>query len=224
VIKAILFDVGGTLIEVTPSVGDVYSRVAYKYGQHILPAVMNERFKSAWLKQGSLNDVHNKAWWQNLVEEVVSPYSFDDKQVFFEDLYETFSDPSVWRIFPDVIETLNTLRMKGFQLAVASNWDDRLPLLLQKLELSKYFQYQFVSFQLKKTKAHEDFFLEVLSSLKLAPSEVIHVGDEEGNDYLAPQKIGIQSWLVNRKALYPKKYELTRLNELVEKVDNHFHN
>jgi phosphoglycolate phosphatase-like HAD superfamily hydrolase len=54
-IKAITFDVGGTLIEPFPSVGHIYAEIAAQHGHgKFSPEELNRRFVRAWkAQQGS---------------------------------------------------------------------------------------------------------------------------------------------------------------------------
>ena len=47
-IKAITFDVGGTLIEPWPSVGHAYAEVAARHGVTVEPDEVTSRFVKAW--------------------------------------------------------------------------------------------------------------------------------------------------------------------------------
>ena len=49
-----------------------------------------------------------------------------------EPLREAFLDPSVWRVPGDVRPALDELRGAGARMAVVSNWDSRLPRLLER--------------------------------------------------------------------------------------------
>lgn len=214
-IKCVFFDVGGTLISVTPSVGHIYSEVAKKHGNKISPEDLNHRFKTAWKTKKGSNDGVDKTWWKELVEDVFSPYQWKDKEMFFEDLYKRFQDKNVWQIFPDAISTLTELKNRGFILAVASNWDSRLPALLADLKLDSFFDHKFISFELGTAKPDELFFLTALKRANLRPNEVVHIGDDQENDFESPTKLGIRSFLINRNSPATKPYQLSSLTDLL---------
>ncbi len=62
VIRAVTFDVGGTLIEPWPSVGEVYAEVAAQFGlTGVAPEALNRQFARAWNAQEHF-DYSRAAW------------------------------------------------------------------------------------------------------------------------------------------------------------------
>jgi len=197
-IKAVTFDVGGTLIEPWPSVGHVYSAVAAELGYSGLSAEkLNEAFVRAWkLKQNF--DYSLRAWFA-LVEEVFVPQlSPPLSQKLFESLYQRFTDRAVWRVYDDVRPTLKRLRQRGYRLAVISNWDERLKPLLIDLQLSDYFETIVVSVDVGATKPSPKIFDHTLAVLNLPATAVLHVGDSVDEDIVGPQQCGISALLLDR--------------------------
>jgi len=76
----------------------------------------------------------------------------------FDALYERFAQPDVWRIYDDVHPTLQGLRQRGYRLGVISNWDERLHLLLERLDLSRYLDAVVLSSDVGATKPSPGFF------------------------------------------------------------------
>src|SRR5579871_719054 len=142
-VQAITFDVGGTLIQPRPSVGHVYAEVAARHGlKHHTPETLNRRFANAWKK---LKDFHHKREeWATLVAETFGETP-GKTEAFFPELYDEFARTRAWRIFDDVLPTLNHLASHGVNLAIVSNWDERLRPLLAGFGLHKYFETIIVS-------------------------------------------------------------------------------
>src|SRR5262245_41287816 len=104
-IKAITFDVGGTLIEPWPSVGHVYADVAARHGlKNIAPDSLNVRFKSAW--QACRDFDYSRSGWEELVNQTFRGLIPGERVHFFPDLYDRFAEPDAWRVFEDVRPTL----------------------------------------------------------------------------------------------------------------------
>src|SRR3954471_2264985 len=113
-IKAVTFDVGGTLIEPWPSVGHVYAEVAANHELHSLSAnELNTRFKAAWRARPDFR--HSRNAWEELVTEV---FRTPLPPGFFSELYDRFADPDAWRIYEDVVPTLDLLASREIKLAV----------------------------------------------------------------------------------------------------------
>ena len=56
-----------------------------------------------------------------------------------ERLRDAFRDPVAWVVFPDVRPALEALTRDGVRLGVVSNWDSRLPEVLEMLNLADFF-------------------------------------------------------------------------------------
>ena len=93
-------------------------------------------------------------------------------------LHGAFADPASWAVFPDVPETLAELRSRGLRLGVISNWDSRLPRLLQGLGLDSFFEPVVHSSRVGHEKPSPEIFHEALRQARARPEESIHVGDE----------------------------------------------
>src|SRR5579864_7038943 len=159
-IKAVLVDVGGTLIRPEPSVGAIYAEVAGRHGMSIAPDVVERRFRSAWKERPKT--AMNRSWWEGIVQKTLSQDNFPAWDRFFSELYDRFRDPAVWHVFEDVRPALTALRNQGLRLAIASNWDDRLPSLLDALGLAAFFETSFISFSLGFPKSDPRFAREAL--------------------------------------------------------------
>lgn len=195
-IKAILLDVGGTLIKVTPSVGHIYSQVAKRHGLRVPTQKLNERFETAWKRRQSTPKNYTRQWWRGVVYDVFGPDSSPLGQRFFNDVYNSFLNASAWKVFPDVIPFLKAISSKKVPIYVASNWDYRLPRILRNVGLHSYFSKLYVSCYLKTSKPDPAFFQKILSDLKLPASHVVHIGDEKQNDVIAPRCLGIRAFHV----------------------------
>ena len=118
--KAVFFDVGGTLIRVHPSVGDVYAKHARAFGFSGTADQLNKGFRSQWKKMGGIESLGNKSgveveekFWKELVFEVFQPFGGLDRfDKYFKLIFEVFRDGSNWKIYEDVIESQIFLKLK----------------------------------------------------------------------------------------------------------------
>ena len=196
-VRAVTFDVGGTLIKPWPSVGHVYAEVAAKHGRVIQPAVLDQRFRKAWRELKNFN--HAREEWTALVDQtfaglVESPPS----KTFFSELYDRFSEPGAWHVFEDVKPALEALSARGINLAIISNWDERLRPLLDKLELSKYFATIAISCEVGFPKPSPVIFEQASRMLRLAPQHILHIGDSAEQDVAGATAAGYQARLLER--------------------------
>ncbi len=211
--KAITFDAAGTLLTVHPSVGDVYAMEAAKHGFDVSSDTLNRTFAACWQTQrpheGNETPFHTseaveRAWWRGFVHDVfqnVDPPAEFDKvfDSFFEDLYERFAQPDVWRVYEDVVPTLDGLRERDVHLAVVSNWDSRLPRLLTAIGLAEYFEFILTSAEAGVSKPHPDIFREACRRMELTADAVVHVGDSVEEDIQGARDAGVRDILLDRQ-------------------------
>lgn len=217
-IRAITLDVGGTLIEPSPSVGAVYVQVAQTAGFAGLdPGIVNERFRAAWRARGEFR--HSRAAWAELVDAAFAGL-IDRKpsETFFPELYERFGRADTWRIYEDVVPALEELASRGIPLAVVSNWDERLRPLLRALRLDGYFEAILVSSELYFSKPSNVIFEHALRKLGLRAEEVLHVGDSESEDVQGARAAGLQARLLARPSGNGPG-SIASLGELVELIE-----
>jgi len=194
-IRAVFFDVGGTLIHPWPSVGAVYARVGEQFGVHADEGAMERAFRSAWKesKRGELT-TSDKEWWRALVQRAAP----GARAGYFEALYEAFSQPDAWRIFPDVFDTLADCRARGLHVGVISNWDERLRPLLRRLGLAPQFDSLTISCDVGAEKPSTAIFQAALAAAAVQPDQSLHVGDSAEEDVLGAQAAGMSALLVRQ--------------------------
>ena len=206
--KAVFFDVGGTMIRVHPSVGDVYATHARDFGFSGTPDELNEGFRSQWKKMGGIESLGNQSgpeveekFWKDLVFEVFQPLGglkrFDE---YFELIFEVFRDGSNWKIHEDVIESriFEKLKARGIILGVISNWDSRLTSTLENLKLADHFKFILPSAVVGSAKPDNKIFEEALRLSGVKPHEACHIGDEVKTDIAGARNAGIHGILLDR--------------------------
>jgi len=207
-IKAIFFDAVGTLFHLTKSVGDHYALVGAELGLKLDPAKLERAFFAAWKKMppreaiDSPRDNDDKDWWRELVDlvlgQVAPALNEMDRDNFFEIAYEHFAEAGVWEAYPEVVEVLEELHPR-FQLAVVSNFDGRLRMILEHLGISTFFKHVFVSSEIGADKPDPEIFRRSLKFIGLEPNEVLHAGDDPKRDWQAARAAGLSIFELDRK-------------------------
>jgi putative hydrolase of the HAD superfamily len=218
-LKAVTFDVGGTLIEPWPSVGHVYAEVARRYGvRNISAELLESRFKAAWRARSSFSET--RAGWEELVDEAFQGLAtVPPSRSFFPELYERFAHPGAWHLFEDVRPAFDTLAGLGFRLGVISNWDERLRQLLGRLELDSYFEVIVVSCEVGSAKPARAIFEHAAHSLHLPPAAIMHVGDSLVMDVQGARAAGFQALQIHRDTGQPAADNAIRkLSDLLQTV------
>jgi putative hydrolase of the HAD superfamily len=101
-------------------------------------------------------------------------------------------------LYPEIIDLLEKLHPR-FQLAIVSNFDGRLRIILEHLGISKYFSHVFVSSEIGADKPDPEFFRRALTFVDLAPNEVLHAGDDPERDWKAARTVGLSTFELDRK-------------------------
>jgi putative hydrolase of the HAD superfamily len=207
--KAVFFDVGGTLLRVHPSVGDVYATHARDFGFNGSADDLNREFKQEWSNMGGMESLGRqsgltveRAFWKELVRRVFAAHGgLNDLDRYFELIYDVFRNKESWRVFEDVTESrlLDQLKANGVVLGVISNWDSRLPEILENTGLAPYFNFILASTVVGSAKPDAGIFREALKRAGVTPEQACHIGDEPATDIAGAHNVGINSILIDRK-------------------------
>jgi putative hydrolase of the HAD superfamily len=207
-IKAVFFDAAGTLIKPARSVGESYAAIAAKHGKEVSSTNITERFRTCFdaaprlAFPGATEDTVaalERDWWKSLVAQVFEPWSpFVRFEEYFAELFAYFASPNAWTLYPEVLETLTSLKERDLILDVISNFDSRLVRILDGLGAGAQFENIFVSSRVGYAKPDGRIFNAALSCHGLAPAQALHVGDSEINDLSGANQAGIKGILVER--------------------------
>jgi putative hydrolase of the HAD superfamily len=202
--RAVLLDVGDTLVRPDPSWRDVYARVFADHGIEASAEAFGEAFRAAWKEwehEGPF-EASEEASFQRLMaldRLVFDRLGYHDlPESFFREVDREFRQRSAFHVFPDVIPALDALVTAGLRLAVVSNWGWAAPELLQTLELARHFEVLSISARVGYQKPHPAIFQHALDLLDLRADEVIHVGDDPAADILGARRAGIAAVLMDR--------------------------
>ena len=227
--RAIFFDAGGTLFAPHPSVGEIYARVAGKYGMAINGEVAEIAFRKEFSERDKLvsreahsNEKNEKEWWRNLVrvvfERVTEIRSFDP---FFEELYDLFASQEVWKLYPDVLPVLRVLRKRKCILGIVSNWDSRLFSICRGMQIDQYFDFILASAVVGSAKPDSGIFKEALRKANVKTHEALHIGDSIENDIQGARMAGLDALLINRNGRVVENVNsVLSLEELLDGVEN----
>ncbi|CAN5412690.1 HAD-IA family hydrolase [soil metagenome] len=205
--RAIFFDAAGTLLRLTKSVGEHYALVGERQSLTLEAAALDRAFGQIWKEMpprpsiaGPRED-DDKGWWQDLVERLLDRIDAQidplDRDTFFEAAYGHFAEAGVWELYPEVHDVLEKLAPR-FELAVVSNFDGRLRMILEPLTIAKVFQHIFLSSELGADKPDPLIYRRALEISGFAPEEVLHAGDDPVRDWAAARQAGLEVFELQR--------------------------
>jgi putative hydrolase of the HAD superfamily len=206
-LKAIFFDAAGTLFHLPRGVGYHYALVGEEIGLKLDSRELDRAFAIAWNEMPRREPIDgprendDKDWWRQLVDLVLNQTAPSlgelDRDNFFEIAYEHFAEAGVWELYPEVLEVLEKLSPL-FQLAVVSNFDGRLRMILEQLGISKSFKHVFLSSELGADKPDPEIFRRALNLIRLEPNQVLHTGDDPERDWKAAAAAGLSIFQLDR--------------------------
>ena len=123
---------------------------------------------------------------------------FADFDQFYSNLYGYFETATPWQVYPDTVRSLTRWRAKGIELGVISNFDSRLPKVLDVLGLSPYFETVTLSTEVGAAKPAAKIFQIALAKHSCAANQAWHIGDSEAEDYAGAKTVGLSAILVAR--------------------------
>ncbi|HEV7515670.1 MAG TPA: HAD family hydrolase [Thermoanaerobaculia bacterium] len=148
-IEAVTFDVTGTLIH-CPRLGELYAEVLSRHGIAVSPREAGRLVRLVWQELACSADPGRdrfrshpegaRGFWQRVIERIAEHLEAPVPSRFAAaELFHRFGSPEAWEVYPEVRGVLAGLKEQGLRLAVISNWDERLPLLLEQLALTPFF-------------------------------------------------------------------------------------
>lgn len=207
--RGLLLDAMGTLITLRESVGTTYAAAAVRHGLTIEPAAIDALFPKVYRGAPplafTLSDPEallqaERGWWGERIQEVFTTAgnSAPIPEGLVHDLFHSFAQPELWRVYPDVAERLEAWRQQGLRLAVVSNFDRRLHGLLDGLKLRRWLDQVIVSSEVGAAKPSPLPFRRALEALDLQPHQVWHVGDQP-EDAEGAARAGVRCVLIKRR-------------------------
>ncbi len=203
--RAVLFDAVGTLIELREPAGVIYARIARAYGVDVPAERLQEAFGRI-LRQAPPLVFPDAAreelpglereWWRQVVRGTFRAADgsarFRDFEAYFARLYDRFSGPECWRAREGAAELLGELRARGLRTGVVSNFDGRLPALLEGLGLAPLLDVVVLPSEAGAAKPDPRIFRHALARLGVEAAATLFVGDDPEQDLAAARAAGLR--------------------------------
>ncbi len=211
--RAVFFDLGDTLLHITPSIPGHYARVLTGLG---VPAP-RARLRGALRVASTFYVAADRAglafetspeeaarFWDQYNAELLLALGVQRHQAELASrLTRAFWDPAAWRPYPDAAPTLGALRRRGIRLGVISNFTTIIHALCEAHGLASAFEVILPSAQAGSQKPDVSIFRAALRAMGLAPEGCWHVGDNYRTDVLGARAAGIRPVLLLRAGRRP---------------------
>jgi putative hydrolase of the HAD superfamily len=212
-IRAVLFDAVGTLLRLREPVGETYGRMAARHGVRLPAWRLDDGFRRILAGAPPMafpgeppERAHalERAWWRARVRETFRATDqtarFADFEAFFDALFVHYGTAEAWEAMPGAADALGALTARGLRLAVASNFDHRLPSILEELDLLGFFEIVWGPARAGAAKPDPAFFHGLLARLGVEPAAALHVGDDPSEDLAGARAAGLRAVAVEPPA------------------------
>lgn len=206
-IKAIIFDFWGTLVE-----------------NGVFPSPLRSAQQMLWLNipfsefAARFENVFYTKQFESLsqgFEAVCAEFKKEPNRFLVEKLVGMWNKNRLLaRLFPETLEVLSDLK-ENYKLALISNTDAfSVEPVLEKFDLAKYFDNITLSYKTGLLKTHAEMFDAVLEGLGVKKNEVVMIGDSIETDITGAENAGIRGILVDRRNRREYKHKIADLTQL----------
>jgi HAD superfamily hydrolase (TIGR01549 family) len=216
-IKAIFFDLDGTLRHSVPAGGDVFSDYVLSLGLHVNPedrlrATRWEHFY--WASSVDLRDdllAHSgetENFWieysrRRLVALGISPsMAVELASQVSAHMGEMYKPESI--VPEDVRRVLPELKQAGYLMAVLSNRDKPFHDVLESHELTEHFHFSMAAGEVGVYKPDPEVFKHALDRGKVTAQETIYIGDNYFADIVGSLRAGLRPVLYDPLGIFPE--------------------
>jgi putative hydrolase of the HAD superfamily len=200
----VLFDAAGTLLLFRESVGETYRTFALDFGVDLPATRIREAFGRVLAHADPMvfpgeprerrRSLERKWWWHRVrstFRAADSAAHFTDFDAYFDRLWRHYASGAAWLLAPGTREALDALRARRVPMGVVSNFDHRLPNILQELEIIDYFETVTTPAEAGAAKPDRRIFEAALEGLGDPSGRAVYVGDRAVEDVAGALEAGL---------------------------------
>ena len=211
-VRAVFFDAGETLVYPHPSFAELFAEVLWEEGHRVDPEELQElvhassdRFNELMRSEKALNwstsPERSRALWdlayRMFLGEANIPKAEHPRLV--DALYRRFRTIASYRLYPDVLPTLERLRKAAVTIGLISNFEDWLEQLLDTLDVSPFLDVSVISGIEGVEKPDTKIFDIALERAGVEAESSVYVGDNPIFDAEPAQRAGMVPVLIDRR-------------------------
>ncbi|MCM3587849.1 HAD family hydrolase [Mesobacillus maritimus] len=187
-IKAVIFDLDGTLLDRDESVKRFIENQYERFNKWV-NHIAKEQYITRFIELDQRGYVWKDQVYQQLTEELaITGVTWQD---FLQDYINQFNNNCV--PFPNLYRMLDELKNNNLILGMITNGLGQFQMEnIKALGIEKYFQTILVSEWEGIKKPDPEIFNRALGRLNVSPYETIYVGDHPENDVKAAQNVGMK--------------------------------
>lgn len=214
-LRAVLFDLDGTLRRNRPSWPDLFLDTAQRHGVPVTPEARRHLKRWAhrfWASSDELKAMfkthgEGEAFWRAYTQRRLEILGCPPEKAA-ELAPRILQEMQAMEEPPDVVPepvpaTLEALRRQGYRLAVLTNRGEPLNGYLRDIGLEGYFDLALTAGEVGVWKPDPAVFHHAVERLGVAPHEAAYVGDNLYADVLGAQAAGLHAVLLDPEGLFP---------------------
>jgi putative hydrolase of the HAD superfamily len=210
--RAVFFDAGETIVYPHPSFPELLSRVLRAEGHDVDPSAIREKLHlvadifttaAAEGELWSTSPERSRAFWARVYGRLLGELDVPYVEGVAAAITATFTDLGNYRLFPDVVPTLERLRSAGVRMGVISNFEEWLERLLESLGVTAFFDVRIISGVEGVEKPDPRIFEIAMERAGVRPEECAYVGDSVAFDIEPAAALGMFPVLVDRRGRVP---------------------
>jgi putative hydrolase of the HAD superfamily len=215
-IKAILFDLDGTLRHHLPTGGEVFVEYLRSLGMNISieNKIRAEHWEHLYFASSPEIQADNeifkddlKAFWVNFTKRRLVALGIDISDAIelapkVSDYMGQFYKPQVY-VPDEAFALLTALKESGYVLGVVSNRDDPFLEELKTLKLDAYFHFILAAGEVKSYKPEPLIFERALEIAGISAAEAMYIGDNYFADIVGSRRAGLMPVLYDPITLFP---------------------
>jgi putative hydrolase of the HAD superfamily len=185
-IKGVLFDLDGTLLDRDASVKSFINR---QYERLNFGYIQRERYVERFIELDQRGYVWKDKVYQQMIEDfVITEYTWEE---LLQDYINEFKNHCV--PFPNLIRMLEELESRNLLLGIITNGRGQFQLdNIKALGIKRYFDSILISEWEGVKKPDPEIFMRALKRLNVSASQTVFVGDHPENDVKAAQHVGMK--------------------------------
>ncbi len=220
-IKAVLFDLGGTLVKTSP-IPEVMKKILEIYGVKRSAEEIEQAIKAAE-KNVDIEElpILGDEFWVKWNARVLEHLGIRGNVSFLaEEITKLWWHYSDVELYPDAEKTLKLLKQNGLKIGIITNGlESDVRDILPKVGLTGVFDVKVASNTVGKMKPSKEIFLHALEKLHVLPCKAVFAGDMIKHDYKGSRESSLKALLIDREDNVEEEVEkIGSLMELPEYI------
>ena len=208
-IRAVLFDLHGTLAYVENQVNDFeISDYLFSRGYEVSP----QQLRAAWFYVSMIDyPKYGYKSWHSYFSRILWRLRVKvDKETL--DWIVKLLSSRPYRLYPDAAEAVIKAKENGLKTAIVTTIAYfQFKEAIQPIK--NYIDFVMTGYEAKCDKSNPKMYRKILEILRVKPEEAVMIGDNLPIDIILPKKLGIKTILLNRSK---KKIECKQADAIVE--------